>query len=143
MAPELPGDKFFELFVIDELLKNYALSNDELDSGLVGNGGDGGIDGIFAFVNDILLTPDFDFKGIKGTPIIHLIIIQVKQSATYSETAVDKLVISSSDLLDLGRSITELSRRYNSQLVAVISDYHNAVKQLADQFPQFKFSYLW
>ena len=143
VAPDLPADRFFELFVADELLKHYGLSNDELDSGLVAGGNDGGIDGIYGFVNDNLLSPDYDYPPVKNNPIIHLVIIQAKQSTSFSETAINNLIASANDLLDLEATLPDLSKRYNGQLMAVIADYHNAVKELANKFPTFRFSYFY
>ena len=143
VAPDLPDDRFFELFVADELLKHYGLSNDELDSGLVAGGNDGGIDGIYAFINDNLLSPDYDYPSVKNNPVIHLVIIQAKQSTSFSETAINNLISSANDLLDLEATLPDLSKRYNGQLMAVIADYHNAVRELANKFPIFRFSYYY
>ena len=49
-----PSD-FFELFTVEQVLKDFDLSYDEIESGLVGDGGDGGIDGIYLFVNGELV----------------------------------------------------------------------------------------
>ena len=38
---------FFEYFAIAELLKNYNITDDEIDRGNVGGGNDGGCDGIY------------------------------------------------------------------------------------------------
>jgi len=46
LAPDLSESEFFELFVSEELLKDRSLSYEELSSGLVGGGNDGGIDGL-------------------------------------------------------------------------------------------------
>ncbi|MCC5613198.1 hypothetical protein LC612_42600, partial [Nostoc sp. CHAB 5834] len=54
-APTMSTDKYFELFVNEQILKEHDLSYEELLSGNVGNGGDGGIDGFFLFINDTLV----------------------------------------------------------------------------------------
>ena len=38
-APHLTANKYFELFVAEQLLKHYDLSYDEIESGMVDGGG--------------------------------------------------------------------------------------------------------
>ncbi len=47
IAKEMDESKFFELFVSEQILKDLDLSWDELEEGVVGAGGDGGIDSLF------------------------------------------------------------------------------------------------
>jgi len=43
-APDLSDNAYFEIFTAEHILKNFDLSYDEIQSGQVGAGGDGGID---------------------------------------------------------------------------------------------------
>ena len=56
----LPDDRTFELFACEQVLKHSELSVDELSSGIVGGGNDGGIDGVYTFVNEQLIADDSD-----------------------------------------------------------------------------------
>ena len=47
--------EYFELFSIDNVLKNFDLSLDELEDGWVDDSDDGGIDGFYVFVDGIRL----------------------------------------------------------------------------------------
>jgi len=47
----LKEDEYFHLFVTEQVLKNFELSYDELQEGIVDNGGDGEIDAIYTLVN--------------------------------------------------------------------------------------------
>jgi hypothetical protein len=49
--PSASASSYFELFTAEQVLKDFDLSYDEIDSGIVGDGGDGGIDAIYLFVN--------------------------------------------------------------------------------------------
>ena len=51
IARDLPDDDFFELFTFEQVLKKYDLSYEELEHGKIGGGDDGGIDGLFIFIN--------------------------------------------------------------------------------------------
>lgn len=55
IAPELHENEYFELFYNEQILKEYDLSYEEIEAGTVGQGADGGIDGIFIFVNNTLI----------------------------------------------------------------------------------------
>jgi hypothetical protein len=45
----------FEYFVLEQILKSYDLSPEELFSGLIDGRHDGGFDGIFIFLNGYLI----------------------------------------------------------------------------------------
>jgi hypothetical protein len=44
LAPGLDAAAYFEVLTAEQLLKDYDLSYDEIESGIVAGGGDGGID---------------------------------------------------------------------------------------------------
>ena len=58
----LTESEIFEIFSFEQILKNYDLSYDQLQTGLVDNGDDGGIDGFFVFLNGELLDEDFEIS---------------------------------------------------------------------------------
>ena len=43
--------EYFEIYTASEILKDYDLTYDDISYGIVGDGGDGGIDSIYTFVN--------------------------------------------------------------------------------------------
>lgn len=51
LAPDIPTSKFFEIFTAEQILKDYDLSYDEIESGIVGDGGNGGVDSLYVFLN--------------------------------------------------------------------------------------------
>jgi len=63
--PSANKSEFFEIYVAEQALKDFDLSDDEIESGLVGNGGDGGIDAIYTFANGELVQDDFDYEPLK------------------------------------------------------------------------------
>lgn len=48
---ELSVSEYFEIYTASEILKDYDLTYDDIAYGIVGNGGDGGIDSIYTFIN--------------------------------------------------------------------------------------------
>src|SRR5690554_5339874 len=94
VAPNLKEDDYFELFCNEQILKDFDLSYEEIEAGTIGKGGDGGIDGIFIFVNDILINVEDSMPRLKGNVEIELHIIQSKNKETFSEDVVQKFISS-------------------------------------------------
>lgn len=140
-ASDMSAADYFEVFVAEQLLKDYDLSDDQIGAGLVGGGDDGGIDGFYTFVNDELVMEDTDLAAFGKKDIrIDLVVIQSKVSAGFSETAVEKINRTLSDLLDLGKSLGDLSKEYSGDLLAVAKLFREAVSMLAATFPARRFS---
>lgn len=58
---------YFEFFAASQALKEYDLSDEEIESGLMGGGGDGGCDGAYLFYNDTLVGEEF-IANLKDIP---------------------------------------------------------------------------
>src|SRR2546421_345940 len=70
----------FELFSFDQVLKDFDLSYEELETGWTDGGDDGGIDGFFVFVDGHLITDtDLGF-ALKRNPEICLELFTVKRT---------------------------------------------------------------
>jgi hypothetical protein len=143
IAPELNDSDFFELFISEEILKDYNLDYEEIEYGIVGGGDDGGIDSIYAFIENKLLKTDYDFSSVKSEPIIELFIIQSKLSSGFGETAINNLIASLGDLLNLDNEIKDLSKTYNSKLLEIINNYRNAITETSHRFPQLKINFFF
>ena len=147
----LPDDRAFELFACEQVLKDSELSVDELASGIVGGGNDGGIDGVYAFVNEQLIADDSDIFDSdfsasrigRGVPLT-LRLVQAKRENSFSETAIDLASSSASRLLDLELSEEHLKTLYSSALVERFALFRRALERLAVRHPSIRieFSYV-
>lgn len=63
--PDVPDDELFEIFSANLVNKSNELSDDEINLGILGGGGDGGIDCVYVYVND---TPVFEKEDIPPIP---------------------------------------------------------------------------
>lgn len=117
IAKSIREDDYFEVFSFEQILKNNDLSYEELESGKIGSGDDGGIDGFFLFINDELVDEDFSHEEVKRNPKMDLVLIQAKQSSSFSETAMDKVISTAFDIFDLSKKERDIKGRYNSFLV--------------------------
>ena len=100
-AAHLKPEEYFVLFVAEQLLKHFDLSYEELLSGRVDGGGDGGIDGFFVFVNGNLVREDTDFGSLKRGIVIETIIFQATTEASFKQKRLDALHSTLQDLFDL------------------------------------------
>ncbi len=121
IAKSIREDDYFEVFSFEQILKNNDLSYEELESGKIGSGDDGGIDGFFLFINDELVDEDFSHEEVKRNPKMDLVLIQAKQSSSFSETAMDKVISTAFDIFDLSKKERDIKGRYNSFLVKKIT----------------------
>lgn len=135
--------EFFEIFTASEILKDHDLSYDDISYGLVGDGGDGGIDSIFTFVNGEMVKEDTSLSSTQKKNTIELFIIQSKTSPSFSERAVLKLRETSEDLLNLANTPDDYLDRYNSQLIERVKLFRDSYSQLASSFPQLQINYFY
>ena len=78
IAPEKSLSEFFHIYATEQILKDYDLNYDEIQNGNTDGGGDGGIDGIYTFVNGELIQNLQDIVDAKKNAILELIILQTK-----------------------------------------------------------------
>jgi hypothetical protein len=91
--PSMKLDTYFELFSAEQILKSrsYDLDQEQIRSGNMGGGRDGGVDSFYVFVNRRLVRDDTDLSQFKGEKVdIDVLVIQSKHSPGFSEGAFDK-----------------------------------------------------
>lgn len=139
----LSETEFFEIFSAEQIIKDDDLPYDELEAGVVDGGGDGGIDSIYFFVNDILYDEDMDIASLKKNVSLRLVIIQSKTTSGFSEAGIDKLISSAKDLFDLSKELRQLASVYNQQLLQKVGEFRNIYLSLASRFPSVSFEYAY
>jgi hypothetical protein len=141
--PTMSKSDFFETFVAEQILKDFDLSDEEIESGLVGSGGDGGTDGIYIFANGELVLDDFDFEPLKKNVLIEVVIIQSKTSPSFGEDAMLKAVAFTKDLFDLGRSLDDFKSVYNAGIRSAVGNFRRLYTGIAGRFPRLHFRYCY
>jgi hypothetical protein len=127
-----PGD-YFCIFVAEQILKNYGLSDEEIASGIVDRpdcrGGDGGIDAVYTFVNGALV-PDVteDFGKVKENALVTLYVIQTKTESSFSEEAILRIQAAVNDLFDLAHDVNDFASTYNIHVRRAINIFREAYK---------------
>lgn len=143
LSPELSVDDYFHLFVTEQVMKDTELSYDEIEEGIVDNGGDGGIDSIYTFVNQELVQRDSELIDGKRNSIIDVYILQSKNVNGFGESPIEKCNSSAIDIFDLNKSIDSLRTVYNSDLLANVDVFRKQYLHLASKFPVLRFHYFY
>ncbi|MBD2676945.1 MULTISPECIES: AIPR family protein [Nostoc] len=143
IADCLRDDEYFEIFTFEQILKKYDLSYEELISGKIGAGDDGGIDGFFTFINGEILDKDTNLKNFKRYPLIELFLIQSKRSPSFSETAVEHVIRSAMNIFNLDNDLSILKKTYNSELIDAISSFRETYLELISIHPSLKIIYIY
>jgi len=143
VAPEMEIDEYFELFTSEQILKDYDLSYDELLAGKIGNGGDGGIDSFYLFVNDIIHLPDYELPEYTKNIVFDLYIIQSKNSNSFTETAIQKLNDTSNDIFNFEKEIDDLKSTYHSSLLTHIQNFRETYIKLITKQPKLNIKFYY
>ncbi|HEY2391575.1 MAG TPA: AIPR family protein [Candidatus Angelobacter sp.] len=139
----LSDSEFFEIFSFEQSLKNFDLSYDELLSGRIGGADDGGIDGVFAFVDEELLDEDTDLTRFRKGAALQLLLIQAKQTASFEESVLDKVFSTLANLFDLEKNSVALRKMYNSKLVNKALVFRQAYINLAAKHATTSISFVY
>jgi len=117
-------------FVAKHYLRAYHPSHDDILSGIVDGARDGGIDAIYVIVNGYVIRDDQSIEGLGRGAQVDLVFIQVKNSKSFSEAAVEKLILHLPELLDFSREETKMSGRFNGRLLEVTRRFLKAYRSL-------------
>ncbi len=142
-APEMSEADYFELFTAEQVLKDYDLSYDEIQDGVVGDGGDGGIDSIHVFINGVLLHEDTELSMFSGDIAIDVHINQAKRSPGFSEDTIHKFRATVADLLDLSKDLKSFTGVYNANLLAIVDKFRDAHQRFTARLPKLTFHYYY
>lgn len=128
-------DSFFELFAAQQVLKNYDLSDAEIEEGLTGGGNDGGCDGIYIFANNEMIREDEDVQEkYKKDVVLTICIVQAKNTNGFSEDVLLKWKDISANLLRLETKVDEQADRYSpkvrSQLALFRDTYVKLIRRI-------------
>ena len=141
--PSADDSSFFELFTAEQVLKDFDLSYDEIESGLIGGGQDGGIDGLYVLVNGELAQEDLDFSYLRRDVDIEVIVIQSKTSSGFQETPIERFITISDDIFNLAIDTKSLKDTYRSELIDGIDRFRTCYYQLVGAFPTLRVQFYY
>lgn len=109
----------FEYFCADQFLKPFFASDEDIHYGLVGDSNDGGVDGFYFFIGNIL-ADDTTVVNRRSSYQIDLVIMQIKESKGFSPSNIRKLAVFTDDLLDIQRTPDHYRTKYHKRLLTLM-----------------------
>lgn len=135
---------FFELFAASQILKNYELSDEELEYGHVGSGNDGGCDAIFTFLNNSLVTEEqVQTLFAPKDSVLEFCIIQSKNALSFGEDAIMKWKTVCTNLLNLSSTIDSYSTRYNENVLSAFQVFRDSYTKLITNRIRLRFNFYY
>ncbi|HDU4800453.1 TPA: AIPR family protein [Klebsiella pneumoniae subsp. pneumoniae] len=136
---------YFELYTASQILKDYDVTYSDIEYSIVGDGGDGGVDSFYTFLNGELIKEDTDYSKTGKHNKIEVVIIQSKTSKSFGEDAIIKFNEVTRDLFNISTNISSdsLKRRYNDDLRGRVSIFRDVYSNLMKSFPDLTFSYYY
>lgn len=138
----MAADVAFETFAAQMVLRDRNLTDEEIEVGRIGAGGDGAIDGVYIFLDGDLVDEDSEIfadaflpKSIRKNADLSLWLIQAKQETSFTETAIDKARSSLDNFLDLSKSDKDLRVYYNPEVIARMRLFTRAWQVLGVRSP--------
>lgn len=136
---------FFEYFSACQVLKDYELSSEEIENGIIGGGNDGGCDAAYLFLNNEIITPDQlgTLTCTKGSSL-EFIIIQSKKTDKFKEDAIMKWKAVSQNLMDMSKDIANYEKRYCEGVRDMFMLFRDTITKLITKQPKIyiKFYYV-
>jgi hypothetical protein len=133
----------FEQFALEQLLKDYDLSSDEIESGWVDGENDGGIDGAFIFVNGHLLEDGADFVWPRSSAAVDIWLLTVKHHATFQQAPLDAMLATIQELLDLALEPDEFRGKYSPDILAFRALLLQSYRRLSIGRPTINFHFCY
>ncbi|MFP1711417.1 AIPR family protein [Gardnerella vaginalis] len=135
---------YFEHFAASQVLKDFNLSDEEIDSGNSGGGNDGGCDNLYIFLNGELVTAD-QIEGLNATKGSYLdfFILQSKTTTSFGEDALMKWKTVSDNLLNMSNILDNFSDRYNETTIESFGIFRDAIAKLVRSQVKVRFFYYY
>jgi AIPR protein len=134
----LQGVEPFLFYSVDNILKPYNLSFEDVRYGITDNPNDGGIDAFYILANrNTVVRDDIDLAS-SGTDRLRLVLFQSKSSDSetgFKADDIDKFARFADDLLDLGKDPAQFHYKYEGHLRTIMQTFKTKYLSIAGNFP--------
>lgn len=136
---------YFEFLAASQALRDCDLSDEEIESGLTGKGGDGGCDGVYLFFNDVLVEEEFieNLTEIPRGAILQMYIVQAKNELSFREDAIMKWKTITDNLLQFDNQIDSFSERYTEKILNFFQSFKDLRIRLLTSKVKLIFKYVY
>lgn len=141
--PSEDKGEVFELFCLEEILKDRDLSDEELDSGWIDGRDDGGIDGFFVLVNGHVLVHGEPFVWPKKSADLEVWILSCKHHETFQQAPLNAMLASFDEILDLSKNRDSFVGSYSPDLLNARDLLSTAYRKLSALSPNLAFRIIY
>lgn len=135
-APSLNADKYFEVFCVDQILKDYDLTYEDIAAGIFDGANDGGIDWAYLLLNGAVVNIEEDLVlPDHGDIELALFVGQSKNEDSFKETPIDRLKSRLDVLLKLNADAKGLAA-VKAELVEFFAKFKDIYLKAAARFPK-------
>lgn len=136
---------YFEFLAASQALREYDLSDEEIEAGLTGSGGDGGCDGVYLFFNDVLVGDDFidNLDSVPREATLNIFIVQAKNELGFGEDAIMKWKTVSANLLQFENQIDSFRGRYTEKVLTFFQNFKDLRIKLLTSKVKLAFKYVY
>lgn len=136
---------YFEFLAASQVLRDCDLSDEEIESGLTGCGGDGGCDGTYLFYNDTLVNEEFveEFSSNPREATLKMFIVQAKNETSFGEDAIMKWKTVSENLLQFDNQIDSFTGRYTENVLRFFRNFKDLRIKLLTSRVKLDFNYIY
>lgn len=135
--PSEKRDEVFEYLAFEQILKDFDLSVEELETGSIDGRQDGGIDGFFILVNGHLIQDPESFIWPRVGSELQVFIVSCKHHDTFKQSTLDNLVASLSELFDFRVEDRALKGAYSESLLRMRTNLLYAYRKLSPRLTSF------
>jgi hypothetical protein len=133
----------FNYYCIEQFMKHFDLSDEEILNGITDGGNDGGADAIYFLVNRDVVWEDTELAP-KAALTVDLIFFQIKSNQGFSHTEIDKLVFLTDDFLDLSAPIDkDMALKYNPKVLEIMRIFKEKYPPISGNFPAVRVDYYY
>lgn len=136
---------YFEFLAAAQALKDNDLSDEEIENGLTGSGGDGGCDGLYLFYNSALAGDDLvdNISVVPKEATIEICILQAKNELSFREDAIMKWKTISENVLQFDNQLDTFRSRYNDQVLSFFQTFKDLRIKLLTSKVKLIFKYIY
>lgn len=129
--PSNKRDEAFEYLSIEQILKDFDLSTDEIKYGIIDGRQDGGIDGYYIFVNGHLLQDPESFMWPRANSELKIVLISCKHHDTFRQATLDALIATFSEFFNYSIEDEQLTGAYSVSLLSKRKNLKYALRKLS------------
>lgn len=107
----------FEYLAREQIFKDYDLSEDEIESGWIDGKDDGGIDGIYFFINGQIIIDEREKRYLQNNAELEVYILTCKHLDSFKMDTINALIPTLNEFFDLSKKNEQLDSNYNSDLL--------------------------